>query len=1106
MSVNYKAKMIYDAAVENITKSEDVWKDICRMVGQLYRYEFQNILLIYEQRPGATLVADYDTWKKVDRYVRRGSKGIAVLPSRELQPYIRYVFDIGDTGGKEQSLTWNLEADRKLQFNLLKAFIKRQIRGIIKEDFAERMTQLNMLAGHVVTDHGEETPELAVQRLVINSILYAVGTRCGFSLSSEEQDLSLIVNISDVDNIYALGSLVCDVSCTVLRSMNQSITQMERERRKYERTGVLSYGKFGNEHPNLQGNLGRQENGGNYGISNQLSQGRTRDDVPEYRSGAGETPAGKIRNHGNGISGAEPQGTLSDVKNDGQAERSVTAGGGGSEPASGDNHESLFEKAPAEAEGFHDGNVENQRAGTEGSGGNRDDGSHQQIPLNEPVDETVQTELNKELDELNSLGMEQREAEYHQASLFDYMGQMGAGWPIEGYGLHGYDTFHSNGIRLQWRDAEGEKEGYLIWKSVEAEIGALILTGEYYTPHVSMDELLDDDREDIIDGEYREIEEAQQELTDDEIEEILEADHQIADERYEKQQEEGQASASSKSNPPTVADIDFEYIEPADYEKMVAELDEEVREALEILVTSCSIYTHYHPFLQDIVNTEDLLMPNKLDFLTEIVLWGESESRKAYANSPSSLIEYTIKSSSVNLHYCSRSGEKKETEVGSRIVYEILSYMVKQEGYCSKGHRESYERELAETDRTKQNPGYQKFLAKQEEIRERRLIDRQVSRSENPVLERKLLSRYSIQKDISESNELMFRIYDKNEQRLYQDAYGEIPRFRTLEKADYYLHHAIWNRMFPQTGVRYEVCHTSDAFDESYAIYDRETDYYYVSDGTVQTFEREEDAQEFLYSRLLQPEPAVVMEDEILQEEDAPEEAETLKRKEVSQKETPKHGTERKIPQEKAANYRIRTLSTESAGAKTRFQWNVDAIRTLKEIENAGRNATPEEQEILAKYVGWGGISQAFDEANDGWNEEYKQLKGLLTESEYRAARETVTNAFYTPPEVTSAIYAALAKFGFQKGNILEPSAGIGNFFGSLPESMADSRLYGVEKDSISGRIAKQLYPGADIRIKGFEDVEFEDNFFDVVVGNVPFGDFKMYDKKHNPQEFKIHD
>lgn len=1178
MSVNYKARMIYDAAVENITKSENVWKDICHMAGQLYRYEFQNILLVYEQRPGATLVADYDTWKKVDRYVRRGSKGIAILPSRALQPYIRYVFDIGDTGGKKQRLTWDLEgdnlkdylisegiaipaeADRNQQQNLLKAFTKRQIRSIIKEDFAERMTQLNMLAGRVITDHDEETPELAVQRLVTNSILYAVGTRCGFSLSSEEQDLSLIVNISGEDNIYALGSLVCDVSCIVLRGINRSLTQIERERRM------------------------------RYGNGNQLSQGRTRDVVPEHRSGAGEAPVGQIRHYGNGISGAEPQGALPDVKNDGQAERSITAGGGRSEPAIGSNRESLPEKAPAETEGFHDGDVENQRAGAEDGGGNRDDGSHQQVPLNE----AVQKELNKELDELNSLGMEQREAEYHQASLFDYMGQKevglspgtseamtymdklnaeiaateaqgkyhylnpkkekvipheyvvqtlmrgsgyeggrqriyemyqdisspkeravrlkkeygqgGASWPLKGYGLHGYDTFQSKGIRLNWRDEEGAKEGYLSWKTVEAEIGALILTGQYYTPHVSMDELLDDDREDIIDGEYREIEEAQRELTDDEIEEILEADRRIADERYEKQQAERQASASWENDSHTVSDVDLKYIEPADYKKIVAELEEEVREALEILVTSCSVYTPFHPFLQDLVNTEDLLMPNKLDFLTEIVLRGESESRKAYANSPSSLIEYAIKPSSVNLHYYSRSGEKNEAEVDIRILYEVLSYMAKREGYCTREHREQYEKELAADDREKLNPVYQKFLAKQEEVRERKQIDRRVSQSENPALERRLLARYSIQKDISESNEPMFQIYDKKEQRLYQDAYDEIPRFRTLEKADYYLHHAIWNRMFPQTEVRYEVCHTSDAFDEPYAIYDRETDDYYVSDGIVQTFEREEDAQEFLYSRLLQPEPTVVMENEIPQENEASEEVETLERKEVPQKDTPQPDMGKKARTEKAANYRIRSLSEESAGAKTRFQWNVDAIRTLKEIEGAGRNATLEEQEMLARYVGWGGLSQVFDERNDSWKKECRQLKELLTESEYRAARETVTNAFYTPPEVTSAIYAALAKFGFQKGNILEPSLGIGNFFGSLPESMADSKLYGVEKDSISGRIARQLYPGADIRIKGFEDAAFEDNFFDVVVGNVPFGDFKIYDKKHNPQEFKIHD
>ncbi len=149
----------------------------------------------------------------------------------------------------------------------------------------------------------------------------------------------------------------------------------------------------------------------------------------------------------------------------------------------------------------------------------------------------------------------------------------------------------------------------------------------------------------------------------------MEADRRIADERYEKQQEERQASASWEKDSHTVSDVDFKYIEPTDYEKIVAELDEEVREALEILVTSCSVYTPFHPFLQDLVNTEDLLMPNKLDFLTEIVLRGESESQKAYAYNSSHLVEYTIKSSSVNLRYYSRSGEEKDVEIGIRILY-----------------------------------------------------------------------------------------------------------------------------------------------------------------------------------------------------------------------------------------------------------------------------------------------------------------------------------------------------------------------------------------------------------------------------------------------------
>jgi len=184
----------------------------------------------------------------------------------------------------------------------------------------------------------------------------------------------------------------------------------------------------------------------------------------------------------------------------------------------------------------------------------------------------------------------------------------------------------------------------------------------------------------------------------------------------------------------------------------------------------------------------------------------------------------------------------------------------------------------------------------------------------------------------------------------------------------------------------------------------------------------------------------------------------------------------------------------------------VDAINTLKQIEAEGRLATPEEQKILSNYVGWGGLSQAFDENNTSWKKEYDELKALLSEEEYTAARATVNNAFYTAPEVASCISQALVQFGFRGGNVLEPSMGIGNFFGTLPTPLQRCNLYGVELDSISGRIAEQLYQKANISITGFEKTTYPDNFFDAVIGNVPFGDYKVFDPKYNKYNFRIHD
>lgn len=205
-------------------------------------------------------------------------------------------------------------------------------------------------------------------------------------------------------------------------------------------------------------------------------------------------------------------------------------------------------------------------------------------------------------------------------------------------------------------------------------------------------------------------------------------------------------------------------------------------------------------------------------------------------------------------------------------------------------------------------------------------------------------------------------------------------------------------------------------------------------------------------------------------------------------------------------DYRITDDALGHGGPKAKFRMNLEAIRTLARIEKENRRASRQEQEVLAKYVGWGGIPQAFDPNNSAWASEYAELKAALTETEYESARASTLNAHYTSPIVIKAVYQAIENLGFQRGNILEPSCGVGNFFGLLPDNMADSKRYGVELDTITGRIARQLYQNADIQIKGFEDADYPDNFFDLAIGNVPFGNYGVSDQRYDKYKFHIHD
>jgi len=216
--------------------------------------------------------------------------------------------------------------------------------------------------------------------------------------------------------------------------------------------------------------------------------------------------------------------------------------------------------------------------------------------------------------------------------------------------------------------------------------------------------------------------------------------------------------------------------------------------------------------------------------------------------------------------------------------------------------------------------------------------------------------------------------------------------------------------------------------------------------------------------------------------------------------------TDPKYDRPQVENFRITDFHLGEGGAKTKYGFNTEAIRTLKQIETENRHATPEEQTILSKYVGWGGLPQAFDGENSQWAKEYAELKDLLSANEYESARSSTLNAHYTSPVVIQAMYETIERMGFTKGNILEPACGVGNFIGMLPDSMKDSKVYGVELDSITGRIAQKLYPNANIQVKGFEKTEMPDATFDLAIGNVPFGDYGVADRRYDRHRFHIHD
>lgn len=1344
------------------------------MTGRLYRYEFDNILMVYMQRPNATLVADYDTWKdpRVGRYVKRGSKGIAIFPSRALKPYMRYVFDISDTGGRNTRLTWeldekNMEAyaaylgrkneDKKESAEtFLKDFTENRIGVIMDSEFGERITELVHLAGTKRIMVDDETQEITAEEALKRSVMYAVFTRCGFDFPSEKQDFSFITAFSSEEEVYRLGSLVSDISCEVLKSIAKELTQMERS---------IAY------------------------ANNDLSRSGGRDAVPEPDITRGEhfhDESRQIRNEGDGIPEREPQGEVSDLSEIREAGREDAGSGNGSIQNDGSSGERLSETEPAEKSGVYDGDVAAQTAGEDAGRGNRDDGSGIEVSLKEELEEiadmmeetpaeaaTEDEEFNKELEEINSLGRTET-GSYEQASfsfaqngdikipekytyvkpktelvvphdyirqvllrgsgfshgkrriyeIFDTIadpdervkrikkeyGQGGTGRIVDGYGLHGYDTFHGKGLRFQWRDEEGEKEGYLNWNAVERELSVLIMTGEYYQPpkafnadvvsaalwqepldkffnkgfwlnlpNIALKEVLTKDYPEsskiqfvervfqtdpysysvrssfsneygdceverhkwgisvefydengmkwrteldwrectaylesmIDDGVYQTAEEFDKFLEMAESESRVSGINSFKDDTLnfltdsaeEHQQHrvelvERIVKAVGRDDIEVTWDDTYDVLLAGDGEHLwhgkaaydyimencldfdqfqrdnrihfadmaqfkhdaassidlkkekfihrktfvtVDKSEEELNQQEEKLWQN-ALKEYFNEEIQYIsvktliydIFTTNLDMNSKAEFLASV--YGEDRADivmtdKVDGPYGESLITRDLEG--VTVSYQKPDGTRREHKADYKYCASLILHMIEENDYLSEEIFEQFrispqsfqaspafmEIYHEYKERMRMEPNFEALEAEETELTEPQEVQAEkpetIEKVEGEIIDQSgnvikavstaafpqaLEQVEAMEEDLREALEIYLQgcsVIRPFQPFLQMIVKSDLPKSDKL----YFLNRTINHYGGGETHDAYHnnayglieyICN-SDSFMVDYKNRQGERK------RAAVTYEQIYSVMEYLICAGMLTDNAR-MEKYLKDFSEKPYERLDALEKQFSDK------LQIINARKERENFRFEVSELPKGGQKTRYQWNVEAIRLMKQIEFENRAATPDEQKILARYVGWGGIPQAFDERNESWKKEYEELKSLLSEAEYSNARESVNTAFYTSPEIIEAVYQGLSQLGFKQGTILEPSMGVGHFFGAMPEDMRGSRLYGVEKDDISGRIAKLLYPKAKIRIDGFEEMQFPDNFFDVAVGNIPFGDFKLYDPKYAKHNFRIHD
>ena len=1088
-----------------LTRYWESWTDYLTTASRLYKYPFSDQLMIYAQRPDATACADFDIWNnRMNRYVRRGAKGIALLDESSGFPRLHYVFDVSDTGVRRNSRdpeVWQLGPDLVQPVSEMLAAtygisgerVSQQLADVAGKLVADYWDNNGgdiraIVDGSLLMDYDEAGVEMQFKSAAAISVTYTLLERCGFEPAGwfDKDDFQAVYNFSTPDSVYALGAAVSDMSREVLRNIERTVKTTIR-RRNAERSQY----EYEQQERDLLDRRGLPS--------------------PEPDPEPAPEAAGQVRQAAPDVPDEPSPGA---VQLDAPEREPVPAsdGGGadGREPDAAD-HGAVAETDPGPGQGAESDGVGAAHEQPESTGrGTGANGTDLQLSF---LDVAIPTEA-QQIEKIDQAESEKAPSAFSlsQAEIENELRRHGSGFAggkqrimalyqtqpdrklrakalAKEYGIGGHSHDYLDGssgfVNHDWKGLEFDhypdhQKITLKWAQVEKYIDLMIQSDRYltdkekehYTPPSPVSAKPDatltraknlirefcqeeyDSEPDFSD--LSKIGIAYTHATDEDI--PIQVNVDLVGYRVERYLGE---VLVDKRQYESLEDLTETELEALDFSELVSVTDEELE--------------HYHSKAEE----RPTLLP--LDATTEYNALKEQHPDALVGFEQNGQFEFYGEDARKVCELLGGKFLEKETALGT---VPVISFPRDQWAYRAKQLWQRGENVYL-AGLNEDGTHYQTKYLRREDYLPLGVIVHMEGRTfrvdnvnfdkDSVTLQDVALAEMRMPIFREEPLALVRELYEEQDMmesplpdyKVGDNVVVELPT-RTIEgkvgyvgetdvRIDTSAHGQSWdnevvNKQQFEDGLRQVEPQPSDEELDELPISA-------VLDGKVQTF----------------PDAAAL--DEALNAEPAP---------------------------EPAVNFRITDDHLGEGGAKQKYARNIEAIRTLFQLEEEHRGATAEEQQVLSQYVGWGGLADAFDPSKDSWAKEYAELKGLLSENEYAAARSSTLNAHYTSPTVIRGIYNAVEHMGFRSGNILEPSMGVGNFFGMLPDSMADSRLYGVELDSITGRIAKKLYPQADITVAGFETTDRRD-FYDLAVGNVPFGQYKVNDKAYNKLGFSIH-